>query len=165
MPTTLRLLLAVAIAGATPLGAQDAAPSDTSRVVVEDSVAWREGLAAGHESAERHSVAGRGALGFIGGVPTGFFLLPATSLAPQWLFVVSSGSAVVISAGRMGGSEPPADLVERAANGREAFARGFQQGHVERLRARRHKAALVGGTVGVAAGLGCFVWLLSQLST
>jgi hypothetical protein len=31
--TTLRLLLAFAIAGATPLGAQNAAPSDTTRVV------------------------------------------------------------------------------------------------------------------------------------
>ena len=165
MPTSLRFLLALVIAGATPLGAQGVTPSDSAPVIAEDSVAWREGLSAGHESAERQSVAGRGALGFIGGVPTGFFLLPAVGLSPPWLLVVGSGSAVVISAGRMGSSEPSADVVEQVAHGREAFARGFRQGHTERLRSRRHKAALVGGTVGVAAGLGYFVWLVAHIST
>ncbi len=162
MPTSLRLLLAFVIAGATPLSAQDTTPRDTASVIVEDSTEWREGLWAGHESADRQSVAGRAALGFLGGVPTGFFLIPA-AVAPQWTLAAGSGVAVVISAARMGGSEPPADVVERAANGREAFARAFRQGHIERLRARRHKAALAGGALGAAAGVGSFLWLLSHI--
>ena len=165
MPTSLRLLLALITAGATSLGAQDTTPRDTASVIVVDSTAWREGLWAGHESAERQSVAGRGALGFLGGVPTGFFLLPAATLGPPWVLAAGSGVTVVISAARMGRSEPPADVVERAANGREAFARGFRQGHTERLRARRHKAAIVGGTVGAAAGFGYFLWLVSHIYT
>jgi hypothetical protein len=165
MPTSLRLLLAFVVVGATSLSAQDTTPRDTASVIVEDSTAWREGLSAGHESAERQSVAGRASLGFLGGVPTGFFLLPAVTLSPPWILAAGSGVALVISAGRTGGSEPPADVVESAANGREAFARGFRQGHTERLRARRHKAALVGGAVGVAAGLGYFFWLVSNIST
>jgi hypothetical protein len=165
MPTSLRLLLALVIAGATTLGAQDTTPRDTASVIVEDSTEWREGLLAGHQSAEGQSVAGRGALGFLGGVSTGFFLLPATSIISPWTLAAGSGVTVVISAARMGGTAPPAAVVERAANGREAFARGFRQGHTERLRARRRKAALVGGAVGAAAGFGYFVWLVSNIST
>ena len=165
MPPSLRLLLAFILAGATSVNAQDATLLDTASVLEKDSTEWREGLWAGHESAERQSVAARGALGFLGGVPTGFFLLPAVNLSPPWMLVAGSGSAVVISAARMGGSEPAADVVERAANGRDAFARGFRQGHTERLRARRHRAALVGGAAGTAAGLGFCLWMISQIST
>ena len=165
MPTSLRLLLVFAIASTARLGAQDTTPSEAASVIAQDSVAWREGLWAGHQSAERESVAGRAALGFLGGVPAGFFLIPAVTLSPPWMIVAGSGGAVVISAARMGGSEPSADIVERAANGREAFARGFRQGHTERLRARRHKAAIVGGTVGAAAGFGYFLWLVSHIYT
>ena len=165
MPTSLRLLLAFVIAGATPLGAQGAALTDTTTIVANDSVEWREGFSAGQESAERQSVAARAALSFLGGVPTGFSLIPAVTLSPPWMLVAGSGSAVMISAGRMGGSEPPSDVVEKAANGRETFARGFRRGHTERLRERRHTAALVGGATGAAAGLGFFVWLVSQMYT
>ena len=121
MPTSLRLLLAFVIAGATPLGAQDATPRDTASVIVEDSTVWREGLWAGHQSADRRSVAGRVALGFVGGVPTGFFLIPAASIISPWTLAAGSGVTVVISAARMGGSEPPADVVERAANDIRVF--------------------------------------------
>src|SRR5215218_674192 len=107
MRTSLRLLLAFVIALPTPLGAQDVAPVDTASVVAEDSMVWNDGRSAGHEAADRQSMAGREVLGFVGGAATGFFLLPAVTLSPPWMLVAGSGSAVVISAGRVGSSEPP----------------------------------------------------------
>ena len=53
MPTSLRLLLAFLVAGANSLGTQDTTRDDPAAVITEDSAAWREGLWAGHESAER----------------------------------------------------------------------------------------------------------------
>ena len=74
MPTSLRLLLAFLVAGANSLGTQDTTRDDPAAVIAEDSAAWREGLWAGHESAERQPVAGRGALGLLGAAGLGYFV-------------------------------------------------------------------------------------------
>src|SRR6186997_515702 len=107
----------------TPIAAQE-----TSTPVVSalgDSASWSVGRAEGRASADEALVAHRAFIGFVVGVPMGFWILPAAFSANRVLLVGEGvGVAAVVGVGRVGSPNPPAVLAEQAAARGPEFERG-----------------------------------------
>lgn len=142
-------------------GASSAVTAQNPPMDPPDSIterARREGAAA----ADRPSVAGYLASGFVSGVLTGY-MLPITlregdsgSLGdPETqLLVIGVGGIVISLAGaRWSGATPQPGNVPGRANGAD-YAQAYQEGFARRLRQRRQRAVLLGGAAGLAAGFG-----------
>ena len=127
-----------------------------------DTSTSEEGMRAGIEAANERNVVGHGILGFVGGVPIGFFAGLGQGDTQAILGGVL-GVAVIETSWRIGRAIPPPTPVieERGA----AYARAYSRSYRERLVERRKKAARVGGLVGTLSGVGLLFFALSQMTT
>lgn len=120
----------------------------------------------GRAAAGKQDTGPRFVLAVAGGLPVGFFGLPALSDQDP-IQVVSAGVGLILMGGAAvaGGAAPPAGLADSAAARGIVYERAFREGYAERLRARRRSAALWGGLTGTTAGFGLLAFLLSQITT
>lgn len=158
---TRRTALAGAVALAsvfalTPVGAQR-----LEQTVLTDSLRHAVRQAGRQDASARH-ISGRVALALLGGIPVGFFVIPAVLGSPPSMIGVGAGVAVIGGAGAYNGAPQRAPSWVRDL-GQETAA-VYDSAFQKRWSQRRRNAALGGGVVGVAAGVGFLVWLVSQLS-
>ncbi len=121
-----------------------------------DSLA-RHARIAGEEAANSRSIAGRVALGFVGGATFGFFVVPAAVGAPAGYVFGGIGLGLVGASVGMAGDSPDSGPLAQG----EAYARVYGDAHDKRWGQRRRKAGFLGAAVGAATGFAAFVWVLS----
>ena len=149
---------------ATSVGAQHASAQDSVSVKpIADTGTAEEGSRDGRSAAEDRSVAGRGMVGFIGGVPIGFLGPLITQGDPGGAIGVGSGAAMIGGASRLGTAKPPPSQCIQSRG--EAYARACSESYEKRLLERRARAALLGGLAGTLTGLGFLMLVLSTLTT
>jgi hypothetical protein len=130
-----------------------------------DTLSAVAGARDGRLAADRPSVAGRFATGFAGGIPAGFFGLPALG-EHDALFVIGAGTGFAIIGGAVAGgsTDPPPAVADSAAARGPAYEQAFRKEYGARLHGRRASAALLGGVTGVVSGIALLVWLLSTVN-
>jgi hypothetical protein len=143
--------------------AQDSAVVADQRPFSADSSSWSAGLQAGAESANEAPVALRAVVGFVAGVPSVLLGIGTMSGAPQAMLGLGASIGTLAAAARAGDASPSTTAVEYASSRGPQFERGFRTGYSERLRSRQVKAAVTGGVVGAATGLGFVLWLIAHL--
>ncbi|HUQ99171.1 MAG TPA: hypothetical protein VM166_06930 [Gemmatimonadaceae bacterium] len=159
MKAVVRSMLPLLVFAGARIDAQQLDPSIAPpALVVSDSATAEEGRRAGIADASERSVADRGIYGFIGGILIGFslpILLPQGD--PAGAIATGAGLVIVETSGRahMG---PGPDV---RAHG-EAFRSAYSKSYNQTLVSRRKKAARIGGGVGILAGIGLLVSLLSS---
>lgn len=153
------VLMMPLLAGAQLPPAQN---SPTAPVTADTSTAL-QGIHAGSAAAAERSVAGRGMLGFIGGLPIGFLGTLLLQGDPAGPIGVGLGLGIIGVAWKLGDAAPPQtqSILERG----EAYRRAYSESYEKRLSERRKKAALLGGLAGAVTGLGILFSLLSGLDT
>jgi hypothetical protein len=162
MPVRTQLIVALGcLALAMPAAAQDTLSSVHVVASDADSASWDAGRREGRESANDAIVAHRGLIGFLVGVPIGFWLLPAVySANPALLVAEGTGAAAMVAVGKVGNANPPEKLMAAAATHGPDYARGVQEGYTDRLRSRRATAVAGGAVVGLMTGAGMLLLLL-----
>jgi hypothetical protein len=116
--------------------------------------------------AREQPVANYAAVSFLGGVPAGFFALPAMLGTPIFIGLSASGVAVVLLTGSHAGRSEPGLAPEVAEDlvGRDAeFQTRFRHVYEEEVRRRRVRASRWGGLAGFGVGLGTLVWIVSRI--
>lgn len=150
----------VSIFFAATLGAQQLRGQDLRAQVGADTGTAAEGLRDGSADASERSVAGRMMLGFLGGLPVGFFAPSAVAFNPGSIVGVGLGLGVIGATWKLGDAKPR----PQSSRGRgESYNLAYSEIYRERLLERRKQAGILGGLVGGVSGLGLLVLLLSQL--
>lgn len=146
----------------TPRAAANAVRPDTAhRDTVPD---LEQAVAHGRRDAGAQDLVGRGVVGFIGGLPVGFFgPFVLLSREPVTLLPPGLGVAVVVAAAGVGSTEPPSYLVTAAAVRGPAYETTYRAAFADRLRERRQRFAFVGGGLGAATGLGILIYLATHI--
>ena len=88
-------MLAAMVIMTFPLAAQVPQRGDSTQAAAHDR-AWAEGWHAGHASAGAQSVRGRLAVGFLGGLPVGFFGLVAVTQGDGVPVIAAGAGAAAI---------------------------------------------------------------------
>jgi hypothetical protein len=99
-------------------------------------------------------------LGFVGGLPVGFFAPSAVAFNPGSIAGVGLGLGVIGATWKLGDAEP---RPQRGRGRGEAYTRAYSEIYQERLVERRKQAGILGGLAGGVSGLGLLVLLLSHL--
>jgi hypothetical protein len=119
------------------------------------------GLRDGNAAARKIPVSGRGAAGFMSGLPVGFlgpFLIFGGN--PVGALGVGAGGAGIYAAAQTGNRVPSDSLTALAEQKGAEYAKAFSKGYSDRLLARRRSAALIGGVGGTATGFGALFLLI-----
>jgi len=146
---------------AAALGAQQLPAQDLRAQVGADSGTAAEGLRDGSADASERSVAGRAILGFLGGLPVGFFAPSAIAFDPGAIVGAALGVGIIGAGWKLVNAEPRPDHKNRGRG--ESYNAAYTEMYQERLLERRKKAAILGSLAGAVSGLGLLVSLLSQL--
>jgi hypothetical protein len=115
--------------------------------------------------AREQPVANYAAVSF-GGVPAGFFALPAMLGRLLFIGLSASGVAVVLLTGShalRNESGLPPEVAEHLGHRDAEFQATFRRVYEEEVRRRRLRASGWGGAAGVGVGLGTIVWIVSQI--
>lgn len=149
------------------LPGQERQPSGVSTATISFDSAAAAGLRDGNAAARKIPVSGRGAAGFVSGLPVGFlgpFLILGGS--PIGALGVGAGGAGMYAAAQTGNRAPSDSLAVLAQQKGAEYAKAFSKGYSDRLLARRRTAALLGGVGGTATGFGAlFLLIVAAFST
>jgi len=145
---------------AATLGAQLLPGQELRTQVSADTGTAAEGFEDGSADASERSVAGRMMLGFVGGLPVGFFATSAVAFNPGSIAGVGLGLSIIGATWKLGDAEPRPHSNRRRG---ESYNRAYSEIYQERLLERRKQAGILGGLAGGVSGLGLLVLLLSQL--
>ena len=123
-----------------------------------------EGFRDGEMAAQRPGVGARFAGGFGGGFVAGFSAPFAIfGKSAEGFLIGGAGVAGIVAAAESGNRLPPDSLMGLARMRGQMYRSGFEDGYSTRLQSRRRSAALVGGAIGVGAGVGTLYYLVLRL--